>query len=422
MQSTETDLDRRPIWRAAIRDAIGPLAAYFTPRSYSIGSVSLIRLDLDCIQEFIEWVLARLELGRAQRLVDLLKEPIDLTSSYRHEISDHRGEIRGKLHMQRLLVLRARSDRQTVPVIRAERFFATPENLLLSEALRLSEKVLRFWQRVESPERAFSHALLKDIERISNAPGLAELRSRPRPALRELVGQVKGRVTTGVVPRASIASKVADLFSMSTTASGAFEAAANGLSLIVSLDPAFEDRVFELLCLGWILRALRQKFPHGDINPAGLKASGGVPIFVAKVGYNRVELTFQTSQGTLPHGRWTYRRSGKPLRAIPDLLLTVSRKGKTVRHILDAKNRSASTASEVAYKLLGYKENLGISPYYAFGLYPSFGRSLNMKRLAFGTDQVVLLQLPLARGLRAMGLVMRVLTDGTDHVSDHPYI
>ena len=75
--------------------------------------------------------------------------------------------------------------------------------------------------------------------------------------------------------------------------------------------------------------------------------------------------------------------------------------------ILDAKNRTLASESEVAYKLMGYKENLGMWPFQTVGVYPSFSNKLRLRRLEKDMDQILLAHVPLANGRRTVGRIVR---------------
>jgi hypothetical protein len=62
--------------------------------------------------------------------------------------------------------------------------------------------------------------------------------------------------------------------------------------------------------------------------------------------------------------------------------------------------KSGGAESEVAYKLLGYKENFGLENYIGVGLYPSFTRASRQRTLLKGNEHIKLLHVPIQKGRR----------------------
>jgi hypothetical protein len=118
---------------------------------------------------------------------------------------------------------------------------------------------------------------------------------------------------------------------------------------------------------------------------------------------------FQNGAEALGNTSWRYR-GGAPFRALPDIVLKVQSRTNERIVIIDAKNRSEGSASEVTYKLLGYRENLRLSPFLAVALFPSFGR-FSSKRLeeSNGSAAIALLRLPLVRARNIVGRLAALL-------------
>jgi hypothetical protein len=245
------------------------------------------------------------------------------------------------------------------------------------------------------------------------------LRTKARPSLAELVGVVEGRIRAGQIEPGSFYEKAAALFSDRPNNVSAFEAAATPISLLVTQAPEFEDRVFELLCLAWVILSMRASCSQVVVNPIALRGPKKGPIAEGMLGEKQVSLFYQQSAGLLPVPTWIYRHSQQPVRAIPDLVLKVSDQTTAQFIILDAKNRTYASESEVAYKLMGYKENLQLKPFYAVGMYPGFSRKLRVRRIEKGNDRISLIHVPLAQGSLTMRrLAKRFL--GQEHLLSEP--
>ena len=319
------------------------------------------------------------------------------------------GAIKGKVHIPRYVLGKARNDRRGVPVILARRQVSTSENLLVSEAFRLSIAIAELWKMQGSAEGQYAAALLTGLQSYESAFPWNELRTRARPSLVELVGIVEGRIQAGQVELGSFYQKVASLFSRRPDNLSAFEMASTPISMLVSKSPEFEDRVFELLCLAWMIAALRSLCSHVVVKPSALSGPKKEPVATGYFNGCKLTLFFQQSAGVLPNPTWVDKRTNRPFRAIPDLVLKTTRDTRDTILLLDAKNRTISSESEVTYKLLGYKENLGTKPYQGVAIFPSLTRSLRFAWVLQGVadDRIVLAHVPLARGREAVRRLLR---------------
>jgi hypothetical protein len=352
------------IWNSALREAAGPLSAYFTPSSYGLENVSLTATEFDSADPFIKEIRNRLDLGRTHAFLSILPAiEKETTTEYRHEITYSQGTIRGKIHMPRLLRARARGERRGIPVLRAGRTLVTPENLLITEVLRLSISVAQSWlSSSDSAELDEALRMLKRLEQAESSYPWVELRTRPRPVLKELVAIVLGRVKTGMTRIGGPIHRLATLFDdQSYDATGFESTIGTSLSTLLTRHPAFEDRVFELLCLAWITLGLRKHATAVELQTRALKGMNRGPLLSAHWNGYIAELFFQTGVGVLPAGQWIDRHSKRPLRALPDIIVRIRslyERRDPVILLVDAKNRTGIDESDVAYKLLGYKENL----------------------------------------------------------------
>jgi hypothetical protein len=396
------------LWAAALRDAAGPLSTYITPAAFALENVSIQALLDSKTDEFAVEIGARLDLGRADAFLQLLGEPaFAVTTAYRHILSWSQGDVRGKIQIPRYISGIARNETRGIPVIRARRQVSTPENLLVSEAFRVCISAVEFWKLREGAEGEYAARLWSGLQAYESTFPWNELRTKSRPSLTELVAIVEGRIRAGQIEPGSFYQKVALLFSERPNNSSAFEKAGTPLSLLITQSPEFEDRVFELLCLSWIIAALRSYCTDVLVSPMGLRGLKKAPIVTGWFGTKQLSLFYQQGAGLLPVPTWIDRRTGQPFRAIPDMVLKIS-DGKSDRFvILDAKNRTISSESEVAYKLMGYKENLGIQQLQAAGLYPSVSNKLRLRRLEKGGEQILLFHVPLSSGRQSVQRVAR---------------
>ena len=396
------------LWAAALREAAGPLSAYMTPRAFALENIS-VQMLLDAeVEDFMAEIGARLDLGRADAFLQLLKESeLVVTTAYRHVLSWSKGTVRGKIHIPRFVLGRARNETRGIPVVLARRQVTTPENLLVSEAFRLCIAAAELWKLRDGAEAQHAAGLWSGLQAYESTFPWNELRTRARPSLAELVGVVDGRIRAGQVEPETFYQKTALLFSERPNNLSAFERAATPISLLVTQAPEFEARVFELLCLSWVISALRLFCSDVVVNPIALRGPKKGAVATGWFRGTKLSLFYQQSAGLLPVPTWVYRHTQQPIRALPDIVLKIS-DGATERFvILDAKNRTLASESEVAYKLMGYKENLGMRAFQAVGVYPSLSNRLRLRRLEKDVDQILLAHVPLANGRRMVGRIAR---------------
>jgi len=399
----------RRIWEAAFRDAAGCISAYLTPESYGLEAVHLAGLASLDESAFATEIGARLDLGRAAVFASLVSGvQKELTTAYRHEIFREQSIIRGKIHVPRWMTALARGDRQGIPVIRAERNLTTPENLLVSEVFRISLLVVQLWRALGGAEAAYAHVLGSELQVAESEAPWNELRSKPRPSLQELVDLVQSREKSGLLPRNSNIGIIARLFNTRHASPSAFEAVAGYLAMLVTQQPEFEDKLFELLCLGWLFEAFSASACSRTVDSTALKGAHQRPILTGQFSGLSLEVFFQRASGILPAGRWVDENTNEPLRGIPDITLRVSTEGETRLIFVDAKNRSVATESDVAYKLLGYKENFGLENFVAVGLYPCFKTEHRMRMLSHNGNRIILLHVPLLKGRATMRAAVRL--------------
>lgn len=392
------------LWAAALREAAGPLSAYITPNSLALEKVSVqMLLDDPSARDFASEIEARLDLGRAVAFLQLLQNSdLTVTTAYRHVLSWSEDSIKGKIHIPRHVLGLARNERRGIPVRLARREVNTPENLLISEALRLCIATVESWKLRRGAEAQYAFSLWNGLQAFESSFPWNELRTKARPSLAELVSVADGRIRAGQIERGSFYEKAVALFSDRPNNVTAFEAAATPISLLLTQAPEFEDRVFELLCLAWVIRALQASCTSVVVNPIALRGTKKGPIAEGMLGQKKVSLFYQQSAGLLPIPTWIYRHSLQPVRAIPDLVLRLDDQATEQFIILDAKNRTFASEGEVAYKLMGYKDNLELIPFFAIGLYPGFSRKLRVRRIDKGVNRIFLIHVPISQGSRTV--------------------
>jgi hypothetical protein len=396
----------KSIWDAALNDASGFVSAFLAPRGLAIDSMSVEALNDDPQNVFRKDINSRLDLGRVNFFVGLLpKIQGSINSAYRHDIFYSDGPIRGKIHIPRLLIAQAKGDPRT-PVIKASRHYATPENLLISEVFNKSFMVTKNWVSRGGAEGEFARELLNGLLRGESIHPWTDIRSRTRPHLQELTGIVQGRAKMGSCPIGSVAHELSLVFSSLKHDPSSFKKVADKseklLSLAFAQNISYQDKVFELLCLAWMADALGELLKDVELSNT-LVGKNKPPVVKGRYGEAFVALHFQRVKDILDKGRWKWQ--GKtPLGGLPDIILEIRKNAKRTLVLFDAKNRGESQSGDVAYKLLGYKENFSrkseglLYPFYAYGLFPAFGQGFSGKNLVRREHKISLLSLPLNDG------------------------
>src|SRR5512139_3824702 len=260
------------MWQAAIRSALGPLSAFITPENFGLSTVQLVGKPSDEGDEFRRQIQARIDLGRAVAATGLCEVVGDrIPEQFRHAVHYCEDRIDGALSVPRLIRERAAGRVSRIPVLRATRFVDTPEALLVSEVLRLSMRVTAAWKLAGGAEGHLANNLTGRIISLQRQQPWASLQSRPRPSLRALAATVKSRTVSGWNMRGDTIDRLADLF---LAGSESVVDSAGPISFLLSRDERFEDRLFELVCLGWLLDALRRWCSMGSVHPENLRGRG----------------------------------------------------------------------------------------------------------------------------------------------------
>jgi len=228
---------------------------------------------------------------------------------------------------------------------------------------------------------------------------LRDLRHRSRPSLAQLKSIVEGRLKQGIVSPQSPYAKVCRLLNdYAAPGDNLCSEIVGAVEFLISNHEGFEDTAFELICLSWLCAALLQFDAAPRINLENLRVKSGPVASFTLSETIRADVFYRTSKAPgFPQSKWK-DRSGKSLRGIPDFLLTSTVSGKTIFLIIDAKNRSRSTFSEVTYKLLGYKEAFDFTSYRAVGIFPSQSPVDEIRTLRKENCSVTCWALPLSAG------------------------
>ncbi|TBE26560.1 hypothetical protein ELH05_01095 [Rhizobium ruizarguesonis] len=348
---------------------------------------------LHLAENFAQYIRSRIELSRSIILSGELKKiNYSELTAFRHEVYYGRRRVEGAIILPRLIRERAAGRLDTVPVLRTIKNADTPEALFISELIQSSIRVCRWWKRTGGSEGGLASSTLKFFNALENQAPWNELRTRPRPSLAELVGIVRSRLAAGWSKRGGIIDR---LLKIVEAESDAVSDAAGDIAFFISNDPRYQDRMFELICLGWLVSAARSEFPSFEVHEANFLSTRG-PVAAFSRGGRCWTISYQRYYTGETHYSW--RGSRHRLWAIPDYVAESTFDGQRVTVILDAKNRPQSSRSEIVYKMLGYKENLRIEPFVALALAPTY-EAAAFHRVADGEgNSVSLVYLPLDRG------------------------
>lgn len=393
MERTSDTAKVGKLWEAAILSAAGPLSAIITPETYGL-SVLRVRSGSSAAKEPFETeIAARIALGCAVHCLQLLLVfEREITSSYRHEINVSSSVIDGKIVVARLVALRANGDWTRIPTVKARRQLVTPENLLASEMILTSIKIMNYWRGRGGAEAVLAARMLLEYQKMQSRRPWADLSLQPRATLSVLAGLVQSRTKSGWnLPKATI-NQIAEL-ALGKSPHAALVQAAGPLGFLASQDERFADKLFELLCLGWFYLLAKASLEDVRVDTGAMR-TGTRPLISARLDNIDFDIYYQRRFG--PSTLWTWEESGKKLEAIPDVILSISTLTSSRIVLIDAKNRSAASESEVAYKLLGYKDNLNFKPYFAIAVFPEFEHSkVSYRGLRKEEDQVLLVRIPL---------------------------
>jgi hypothetical protein len=410
----QIDNPQQALWAAALRDAAGLLAAYITPPEYGLSSFA--GESIPGSDPFERQLRRRLDLGRAHRFAEMLSaialEPERLR---RRSIRFTRGEVLGTIHVPRYIASLAAGATDRIPVLQSRSNLGTPENQLIAEGIARSLSICKDWMGEGGAEAAFAGQIHQHLTRAGRQEPWRDIMTQPRPPLRPLAGQVRNLVSLKVIPKVPYWEMSALLGGLTpTAASGAFTASAGLLALFVTSNPQFEDKMFELLCLAWIINAISR---YGDpsslsVFPDRIKASKGLPLVEAKIRGRRIRVHFQSGVA-LPVRNWRLIDGNRELGAIFDILcrLTSVDGSRSVDLIIDAKNRGAKSEGEVAYKMLGYKENVTApsDTFRGIAVFPATTARLEVSGLKRDAHRLWLVRVPLGESKQAIDLFGRFL-------------
>jgi hypothetical protein len=391
----------RRLWETALRDAAGVFSAYIAAPEYGLSSLVVEASDADPNSLFLHEIRKRLDLGRAVAFAQKLPG-VAVSSSYRHRIYYRQDRIDGQIHVPRLLVARAINADAPIPVVRATRQPITPENLFVSEAINRSFTVCRRWSGSSegidtgTAEERLAKSVSGSLRKFESRKPWSDLRFRPRPSFRALCDAVRGRLKAGIIPTEPL-SEILALFATDPGSPSAFEYSASILALPLTEDPQFEDRLFELLCLAWILDSASANLSQVKVWPTHLKGADGKPVMEGRTSSGKRFRVYYQTGVALPEPRWSYEPSGRKLTGIIDILIEVGEGGNRRLILVDAKNRRQSEG-EVFYKMLGYQQNFQLPIYNAIAIFPAEAEGIRTKVLYEGDHRVWMARLPLDSG------------------------
>lgn len=393
MGPTESGGEKVELWRAAIRSSLGFISAYIAPDNYDMNDFYLSDRPLHVEDNFAQYIRSRIELSRSVMLSAELKNiSYSELMAFRHEVYYGRRRVEGAIILPRLIRERAAGRLDVIPVLRTIKNADTPEALFISELIQSSIRVCRWWKRNGGSEGRLASTSLRFFTALESQPPWNELRTRPRPSLFELVGIVRSRLAAGWSKRGGIVDR---LLKIIDAESEAVSDASGDIAFFISNDPRYQDRMFELICLGWLVSAIGKEFPSFKIHEGNFLSSKG-PIAEFATGSRCWTISYQRYYTAETHYAW--RGSRLRLKAIPDYVAESTSGGISTTIILDAKNRPQSSRSEIIYKMLGYKENLRIEPFIALALAPTYEGPAFHRVVDVKGNTVSLVYLPLDRG------------------------
>ncbi|MDX1132201.1 hypothetical protein GOL33_17170 [Sinorhizobium medicae] len=353
--------------------------------------------SLNIEDNFVHHIRSRIELSRSARLAEILQRVTysELTA-FRHEIHYGRRKVEGAIIVPRLIRERAAGRTDSIPVLRTVKNADTPEALFISEIIQSSVRVCRTWIRRGGSEGRLAGKHLKFFSALENQPPWNELRNKPRPALTELVGIVRSRLASGWSKKGGIIDRLLETID---NEGQAVSDAAGDIAFFISNDPRYQDKMFELICLGWLVAASRTEATSFMLNEENFLSTKGP---IAEISTSAGTWKFHYQRFYTSETIYSWRGSGRPLRAIPDYVAETEQNGTFKTIILDAKNRPQSSKTEIIYKMLGYKENLGLNRFTALAIAPSYdessfhrvqdrrGNAVNVIYLQLGKGDVIL--------------------------------
>jgi hypothetical protein len=293
-----------------------------------------------------------------KEILNAIERSVSSTSVLRR--AESKGAIRGRLDIPQYIARRAtqRSLTRTYPIIINEEVPNTPENALARLVMRgLAIQLGRSPFPRNFAEGRASLALYGWVRsHLQRLPWADVRRVAPIQLLqRESLQRIRKRQTGNDFAYAALI-KWSEEWQADISRLGAQgkEKILNGL-LAFPVGDFFWEKVFEVWCLYEVVQSLVRCGANILDGPEPLHRRGRGPIYRFSFNEKEIEVWFQRQ---LPMGdsRWYYNTSRKPLRGIPDIVIS---DGLNVPLVVDAKFRQASsdTRSEETYKLLGYAEN-----------------------------------------------------------------
>ncbi len=349
--------------RAFILEALDLLASYLFSREVELGRIGLGARDEgdEETRTFLRELEARHALASAMRFRELLP-PIERRASSTSQLfrDESKGVIRGRLDLPRYLGRRSRQrfGPRTYPVIVTESAADTPENGLVTSALRGLARQLAgsALARSESAEgEATTEAYGWVRSRLRRLPWAAVTRYAPLSRLeRESAQRIRKRQTGNDTAYGAVIEWLAEwLVDVARIGAAGRSRIVDGL-LAFPVGDFFWNKVFEVWCLREVGQALARVGCTLESGPRPLHERGKGPIYTFQRDALPIEVWFQR-QEPLGNARWRYV-AGSTLVGVPDVVLSAH---GSPPFLVDAKRRperQVSQAEEI-YKVLGYAEN-----------------------------------------------------------------
>lgn len=325
------------------------------------------RLDFIDV-EFYSYLRLAAILASAQRLPDILRR-ITLAPSHvqERELAWSRGGLSGRLDVPSYLrSWRANGSTRGYPGWRVHASFVTPENMLAAEA---AQGVVAELQTLSSrlpltgrSEGALVVRIVDALERFLREPALGEALARaPRGVLGEAGERLLERVAERWRTRRISNTAYAELWRWvakyrKVGLMPGDEAELHG----VAYSEGFDNRLYELFCLGWIRDGLRG-LGFSELEARPVHESTTRPVLEVQHPSTGLRMCAYFQRGDRVFWTESLPREWPEIRGIADIALVP----ETTTHpviVIDAKNRHRGNQleeplSDELYKMLGYFEN-----------------------------------------------------------------
>lgn len=361
--------------QAAIEASLSLLGVYFSGGEQELVDRSAIGTadvdqELDALQAGLRFRVAIAAGRRLARLLDaIVKRP---TFRYQLRGAQHVGSLNGALDINRWVTQPKGDQDLSFPVLEVQRGLDTPENVLAIYAVRwlLQELRVSFAASLATTAAVEYQAVRHLRDRLTRAIQLPALAGcaraaaavRTHTAAQHLVNDVKRRLRRREIANARPYGDLANW--IDGCLAGQLAVAAGEIDLALYGD-RFDNKLFELWCLGFLGRALSEALhlPEATIQPGWRRST---PAYIFDAFSGRIELYFQRglrAVDELHAGRWA-KDNGRRLGGIPDIVVSARPTIGDRRYaVIDPKLRQRDRLpAEELYKILGYLQNFEVSP------------------------------------------------------------